>query len=195
MDQWIIATFKAYYMTKKFEQATAKTTEDDAVSLTKFWKNYNMRHATENIHHAWQQITANNMHGMWKRILPHFANSSDFKEESVIEEITNIGRVSGLHELENDDVRELLKSHLEEVTDDNLLLLDQQRVFEDAENDTEEQDNVQVTEFTLKEFVGYLSSCISHEAKKLWMLTSTVACKFVEMCTKHSASTSVCMKI
>jgi hypothetical protein len=32
-------------MRKAFEQAIAKTTGDDAISLTNFWKNYNMRHA------------------------------------------------------------------------------------------------------------------------------------------------------
>jgi hypothetical protein len=41
---------------------------------------------------------------------------------------------------------------LEKSTDDDLLLLDQQRAFEEADNDAEEQDNVQVKEFILKEF-------------------------------------------
>jgi hypothetical protein len=62
-----------------------------------------------------------------KHILPHFANS-DFEEKTVMEDRTNIGREFGLDELENDDVRELLSSRLEKLTD-NLLLLDQQRAF------------------------------------------------------------------
>jgi hypothetical protein len=37
------------------------------------------------------------------------------------------------------------------LTDDDLLL-DQQRAFEEADSGAEEQDNVQVKEFTLKEF-------------------------------------------
>ncbi|XP_063152245.1 uncharacterized protein LOC134492057 isoform X1 [Candoia aspera] len=154
MDQGVIATFKAYYIRRTFEQAIAKTTGDDAVSLTEFWKNYNIRHAIENIHHAWQQITADNMRGVWKHILPRCANGSDFEENTVIEEITNTGRKLGFDELENDDVRELLNSHLEELTDDDLLLLDQQRAFEEMDNDAEERDNMQVKEFTLKEFEG-----------------------------------------
>jgi hypothetical protein len=44
------------------------------------------------------------MHGVWKHILPHCANSSDFKEETIVEEITNIGRELGFDGLENDDV-------------------------------------------------------------------------------------------
>jgi hypothetical protein len=62
------------------------------------------------------------MHGVWKRILPHCVNSSDFEGETVIEEITNIGRELEFDGLENDAVRELLNSHLEELTDDDLLL-------------------------------------------------------------------------
>jgi hypothetical protein len=53
--------------------------------------------------------------------LPHCANSSDFEEETVIKEI-NIGRELGFYELEINDVLELLNSHSEELTDDDLLL-------------------------------------------------------------------------
>jgi hypothetical protein len=95
---------------------------------------------------------ANNTRGVWKRILPHCENSSDV-EEIVIEEITNFGRVLGFDRLENDEVRDLLNSPSEELTDDDLLLSNQQRAFEKADNDTEEN-NVQVIEFTLKEFEG-----------------------------------------
>jgi hypothetical protein len=54
-----------------------------------------MRHAIHNIQHAWQKITANNMGRVWKRTLPSCENSSDLEEETVIEEITNIGRELG----------------------------------------------------------------------------------------------------
>jgi hypothetical protein len=74
---------------------------------------------------------------VWKHILPHRANSSDFKEETVTEKITNTGRELGFDGLENEDVQELLNSHSEELTDDHLLS-DQQRAFEVAENDAEE---------------------------------------------------------
>jgi hypothetical protein len=137
MNQGTIATFKAYYTRKTSEQTIAKTIEDNVISLTEFWKNYNIRHAIENIHHAWRQTTANNMRGVWKRILPHCANSSDFEEETVQQEIRNIGRKHGYGGLENDGVRKLLNSQSEELTDDDLLF-DQQRAFEGADNDTEE---------------------------------------------------------
>jgi hypothetical protein len=54
--------FKAYYIRKTFQQAIAKSTGNDAIYLTEFRKNYNDRHATEDIHHARQQITASNIY-------------------------------------------------------------------------------------------------------------------------------------
>jgi hypothetical protein len=54
--------------------------------------------------------------------------------------------------LENDDVRELLSSHAKELTDDDFLLLNKKQTYEEADSDAEEGDNMQVKEFTLKEF-------------------------------------------
>jgi hypothetical protein len=71
---------------------------------------------------------------------------------TVTEEITNIGRELGCDELENDNVQELCSSHSEELTDNDPLCLDQQRAFEKADSDAEERDNMQVKEFTHKEF-------------------------------------------
>jgi hypothetical protein len=44
------------------------------------------------IRRAWEQVSANNMRGAWKRILRHCANGSDFKEEIVIKKVTNTER-------------------------------------------------------------------------------------------------------
>jgi hypothetical protein len=113
-DQGIIKTSKAYYVRNTFEQVIAKTIGNDAISLTEFLEYYNIRHAIENIQQVWQLITANNIRGVWNRILSHCANSSDFEEETVIEETTNIERELGFDGLESDDVRKLLKSHSED---------------------------------------------------------------------------------
>jgi hypothetical protein len=64
------------------------------------------------------------MRGVWKCILPHCANSSAFEKESAVEEVTNTGGELGFPGLENIDVWELHDSHSEELTDDDLILLD-----------------------------------------------------------------------
>ncbi|XP_044522035.1 uncharacterized protein LOC123238854 [Gracilinanus agilis] len=92
---------------------------------------------------------------VWKHILPHSANNNfegfPPQKQTVIEEITNFERKLGFDELENGDVQELLISHSEELADDDLHL-EQQQVFEEANSDTIVADNVQMKEFTLKEF-------------------------------------------
>jgi hypothetical protein len=52
---------------------------------------------------------------VWKSVLPHCANRSDFEERTVIKEITNIGKELRFDGLENDDVRELISSHSERI--------------------------------------------------------------------------------
>jgi hypothetical protein len=70
--------------------------------------------------------------------------------KKLIEEKTSIGRKLRFHELGNGDVRKLLSSHSEELTDDDLFL-DQQRAFEEADNEAEGRDDVQVKDLILKE--------------------------------------------
>jgi hypothetical protein len=41
------------------------------------------------------------MRGVWKHNLSHCADSSDYEEESVTEELTNTARELGLYELHN----------------------------------------------------------------------------------------------
>lgn len=154
MDQGIIATFKAYYLRRTFAYAIAQTTGDNAISLIDFWKKYNIKDAIENISHAWEEVTASNMRAVWQHVLPHCANTLDdfpTQVQAVVEEITDIGRQLGFDELDTTNVSDLLKSHSEEMTDGDLLNLDQQRVFEEADTD-EEVDNVQIKEFSIKEY-------------------------------------------
>jgi hypothetical protein len=55
---------------KTFEQTIAKTTEDDAVSLPEFRKNYNIRHAIENT----PSLAANNCKQHAWNVEAHFAS-------------------------------------------------------------------------------------------------------------------------
>jgi hypothetical protein len=77
------------------------------------------------------------------------------------------------------------------LTEDDLLLLDQQSSYEETDNDAEERDNVQVKEF------GDIFRAVEVVKQKIWMLTLTSieACKVAAIWITHSASTSMCMKI
>ena len=157
MDQGVIATFKAYYLRKTFAQAIEKTTGENVMTLTQFWKNFNIKNALENINEAWQEVTVSNMRAVWQKIIPHCSNDFGGFEAQVTEavtEITQLGINLGMSELDNDNVRELLNSHDVDLNDEDLLNLDQQRAYDDDEQGTEEtnEPETQTKEFTIKEF-------------------------------------------
>ena len=150
MDQGTIATFKAYYLRRTFKQAITETTGDDTISLTEFWKKYNIKQAIQNIDESWQEVTVSNMRAVWKHIIPHCANdfggfaehcANDFvgfaeQVTTVVEEITDIGRQLGFDEIDNENVHELIESHAEDLSDNDLINMEQQRAYE--QNDEEE---------------------------------------------------------
>jgi hypothetical protein len=67
------------------------------------------------------------------------------------------------------------------LTDDDLFL-DQQTDFEEANNDTEEQDNAEVKEFMLKEFEDIFRAVKALKQKKKKMYTSMLALTSIEAC-------------
>jgi hypothetical protein len=72
MDQGIISTSEAYYLRRTFAQASYNG--EGAVSLTEFWKNFNIRQAFENICESWQEVVDNTMRAAWKCLQPYCAN-------------------------------------------------------------------------------------------------------------------------
>ncbi len=83
-------TFKAYYTRWTFSQDIEVTMGENAISLTDFWKNYNIRNAIENIDLAWSEITVSNMRAVWKNILPHCSNDFVGFESQVEKVVENI---------------------------------------------------------------------------------------------------------
>ena len=62
MDQGAIANFKVRYLRITFSKAILAT-EDDAMDLRQFWKDYNILHSIKNIEEAWKQVTVKCMQG------------------------------------------------------------------------------------------------------------------------------------
>lgn len=134
MDQGVIATFKSYYLRRTFSRAIKATTGDNAPTLTEFWKNYNIRNAIENIGDAWHEVTPSNMRAVWKHIIPHCANDftgfqMNFSE--VTNDIVELGQQLGFKELDLDNVIECIQSNTNELDNETLINIDDQRAYED----------------------------------------------------------------
>ncbi len=150
MDQGVISSFKSYYMRKTFAQAIEKTAGDDAaMNLTEFWKGFNIKTALENIGHAWDEVTTRNMRSVWKKIIPHCGNDFTEPETVIIQEITDLGMQLGFHEIDNQSVRELLQSHDDELTNEDLVEIEERQAYEETDA-AEEEEATPRKEFSLK---------------------------------------------
>uniref|UniRef100_A0A3Q1EIV1 HTH CENPB-type domain-containing protein n=1 Tax=Acanthochromis polyacanthus TaxID=80966 RepID=A0A3Q1EIV1_9TELE len=83
---------------------------------------------------------ATNLNGVWKNVCPQFVNNFHGFEESFEAVTTNIVDLSKqLHlEVEADDVKELLASHREELSAEDLSQLEKQMIEEEEETPTPE---------------------------------------------------------
>ncbi|XP_063588835.1 tigger transposable element-derived protein 1-like [Penaeus indicus] len=101
MDQGVIATFKKY-LRHTFRQALKVTDETD-MTLSEFWKSYNIYNAIININASWWEVTTTCMNAVWKKLCPQVVN--DFtgfeniqKEQEVV--VDNLISMSEKLELE-----------------------------------------------------------------------------------------------
>lgn len=132
MDQGVIASFKAYYLRRTFSQAV-KANENDGMELRDFWKSYNILQCVKNIAASWDEVTPNNLKGVWKKLCPFFfkpSESSSSTDQPNIDEITTdiVHLANRLPDIAvtADDIDDLLCSHSQELTDEDLIELEAQ---------------------------------------------------------------------
>lgn len=77
---------------------------------------------SENISHAWKELTASNMRVVWKHTLLHCVNNSEGSpsQAQAVEEITHTGRLLGFDGLDSTNVCDLPESNSQEMTDGDL---------------------------------------------------------------------------
>uniref|UniRef100_A0A8C4RA68 HTH CENPB-type domain-containing protein n=1 Tax=Eptatretus burgeri TaxID=7764 RepID=A0A8C4RA68_EPTBU len=134
MDQGVIASFKAYYLRRTFSQATKATEGENAQTLKEFWKGYNIYNAVRNIGESWNEVTQTNMNGVWRKLCPDFVDDFQGFEETVDQVTENLVEMGRQLELEivADDVNQLLSSHSEELSNEDLMQLEEQKVADEV---------------------------------------------------------------
>ncbi|XP_069611020.1 tigger transposable element-derived protein 1-like [Ranitomeya imitator] len=140
MDQGVIATFKAYYLRRVIGNALAATERNKDLTLKEFWKTYNIIDAVNNIADSWDEVKQTSMNGVWKKLCPRFVNDVTEVQESVTNVIRNVVDMSKTMnlEVEEDDVTELLASHGEELSAEDLIQLEKQMIEEEEDIPTPE---------------------------------------------------------
>ena len=133
MDQGVIASFKAYYLRKTIAMALQATETNKLLTLKDFWKSYNILDAVKNIADSWEEVKSTNMNGVWKNLCPQFMKDYHGFEETVDHVVKNIVAMSNEVDLEMDadDVTELLASHGEDLSEEDLIQMDKQIIEEE----------------------------------------------------------------
>ncbi|XP_023234398.1 tigger transposable element-derived protein 1-like [Centruroides sculpturatus] len=114
MDQGGIRAFKSHYLQLLMQYLTYSSVEDENISIK-------------------------TMNAIWKKLLPQYVANLDIDE--VVEIKTNIvalAKMAGMEEVEVGDIDELLSSHSEELTLDEMIEL--QRHFKSEDQDEKEDE-------------------------------------------------------
>ncbi|XP_067932973.1 tigger transposable element-derived protein 1-like [Watersipora subatra] len=152
MDQGVIANFKKYYTRRTYRMALKAVDSDLEMTLRSYWKSYNILNCVKNIDASWREVTEVNLNAVWRLLCPQFVNDfRGFDQEGINKEIlsTLVGLSDKLElDLQEEDFEELLESHGEELSNQDLMELEaQQRVEEEEE---EEETPVPMKKFETK---------------------------------------------
>ncbi|KAK3875862.1 hypothetical protein Pcinc_019292 [Petrolisthes cinctipes] len=128
IDQRAVANFNAYYLRTIFKEAVKAVEGENGVTFNEFWKQYNIYKAIKNIDAAWRELKSINVNGVWKNLIPHITNDFYRHEDLdvVAQNVVDLG-TELLLELELEDVHQVLESHSEKLTNEDLINLELQK--------------------------------------------------------------------
>jgi hypothetical protein len=134
MNQEAISTFKSYYLRKILRRANAAIDIDSfdrsgQSKLRTFWKRFNIQDDIQNIRDSQEDVKISTLTGVLKKLVPNLLN--DFQRlKTSVEEVT-ADVVETARELESkvepQYMAELLQSYDKTLTDEELLLMEEQR--------------------------------------------------------------------
>ncbi|KAH1186904.1 hypothetical protein KIL84_019653 [Mauremys mutica] len=197
------ATFKAYYLQRIFSMLIKETADEGKPSVKEFWKSYNILKGMENIDTSWEQVTLQCMNGVWPRAWPDAVHSfMGFDAIPALkQEIVKLVKDVGFEEVEEYDVQDLLESHAEQLTDEELIELDQQWISKESKDD----DDIRQKAKNLSHFFELLDEMteiiqsgdpfLEWSARISRVLNDAVACYREIFCSKIHAGEQKSIKI
>lgn len=144
MDQGVISTFKSYYLRRTFNMLINETDGDDKPTMQEFWKQFNIKKATDIISDSWQEITPICMNGVWRKIWPECIdkhNDVSFDDTPhVVQDMIATAKYHNFEGMDKADVEELLSSHANELTNDELMQMELDYACEEETYNTTPQE-------------------------------------------------------
>ena len=135
-------------------------------SLKEYWKDYNILKATDNIKMVREEVTVSCMKGMWHKIWPSNENYGTNCDnlDMLIKEISEITDEVGFDSVDPVGITEVLESHSQPLSTEELYDLAQQLTEQQKEDEDEE--DLGTKEKQTKDLTDILSA-IDMAAEKL----------------------------
>uniref|UniRef100_A0ABI7VR32 HTH CENPB-type domain-containing protein n=1 Tax=Felis catus TaxID=9685 RepID=A0ABI7VR32_FELCA len=167
MGQGIASAFKAHYVRRTFEHILEATDGEDTAMIREFWRNYSIMDAVDNIALAWEALRPATMNSVWKKIWPECVRFQSVSQTDNIaqlqQNIVTLAKNVAFEEVVEADVDQLLRSHEEDLSNTELMQLEQEPAEEESEDAPP----------ALRQLTtGRLSAAFSHFEAGLQVLTS-----------------------
>ena len=126
MDQQVISNFKKLYIKHMFRRCFNVLGYTN-LTLPEFWKgHFNIVNSLNIIDVAWQGVTKRTLNSAWKKLWPECVSHSAFSgfatEAPEVADIVSLSKSLGLV-VDDDDINKLVDEDKEEMTTEELLLL------------------------------------------------------------------------
>ena len=120
-----------------YVQRTLKAGEDDpSMTLSDFWKSFNIYMCIKHIDATWCEVSQTSMNSVWKALSPQFVNSvqreDQEEDKKILENLVEIFKKLNI-DLEEKDFQKLFQSHLQELTNKELMELETMQGPEEEE--------------------------------------------------------------
>ena len=112
-------------------QLMSETEREDKPTICKFWKTY-MKKGVDNMSASWNEATQTTMNGgRWKSQPECVHELGGFQNKLHIpKQIVGLMRDAGFDEVNHNGVEELLDSHKEDLTNDDVMHVEKQRAMD-----------------------------------------------------------------
>lgn len=161
LDQGVIAAFKAYYTRHSFKRILNSIECNSEETITSSWKKFTIADCIADIDASWQEMKPSSINACWRKIWPQVVEKDNLvppitnEEDEIVRLAHQIGG-EGFEDMQRDEVNELLNSHGEELSEEDLLAQKDQETYETEE--VEEMSSETVGKF-LRTFLFNLISC------------------------------------
>ncbi|XP_062887428.1 general transcription factor II-I-like isoform X3 [Mobula hypostoma] len=152
-DQGLIATIKAYYLQNvmHFIVSTIDRKGNSEASLREIWKDYNIKLAIANLGDALDRLTVSMRNSVWRKLCPEAVNDfKGFEPVTINTAIVTLAKEAGFVEVDEDDVEEVLASYDQELTDEELMQLQEERIRIETKRNSERPKSEVIQELNVK---------------------------------------------